>query len=149
MCIATHSHEDRTGGLEFMSAKGIKTYTTKQTDEISRIRKGKRAKFLIQQDTVFTVGQYSFQTYYAGPGHSPDNIVIWFERDKILYGGCLVKSTEASDLGNLTDANPSKWKHTIKKVKRKFGTATYIIPGHQSWSDNQSLNHTLTLLKHN
>lgn len=32
MCIATHSHEDRTGGLEYYHQQGIKTYTTVQTD---------------------------------------------------------------------------------------------------------------------
>ena len=34
MCFATHSHEDRAGGLEFYRQKGIKTYTIKLTDEI-------------------------------------------------------------------------------------------------------------------
>src|SRR5881394_3644427 len=28
LCIATHFHEDRTGGLEFYQRQGIKTYTT-------------------------------------------------------------------------------------------------------------------------
>src|SRR6187399_32339 len=31
LCIATHSHEDRTGGLEYYSQHGIKTFTTRQT----------------------------------------------------------------------------------------------------------------------
>ncbi|MDZ7897470.1 MAG: hypothetical protein U5N85_05505 [Arcicella sp.] len=33
--IATHSHEDRTSGLDFYKQKGIKTFTTKLTDEIN------------------------------------------------------------------------------------------------------------------
>ena len=36
MCIATHSHEDRTSGLDYYRQKGIKTYTSKQTDQISK-----------------------------------------------------------------------------------------------------------------
>src|SRR4051812_7924454 len=32
MCISTHFHEDRTAGLEFYRKKGIRTYTSKQTD---------------------------------------------------------------------------------------------------------------------
>ena len=62
LCIATHFHEDRTGGLEYYSQQGIKTYTTKQTDELSKSSHKKRAEFLIDKDTVFTAGQYSFQT---------------------------------------------------------------------------------------
>ena len=68
LCIATHFHEDRTGGLQYYSQHGIKTYTTRQTDELSKKRAMKRAEFLMDKDTVFTVGQYSFQTYFPGAG---------------------------------------------------------------------------------
>ncbi|MCZ8215597.1 MAG: subclass B1 metallo-beta-lactamase, partial [Cyclobacteriaceae bacterium] len=105
MCIATHFHEDRTAGLEYYRSKGIKTYTTKRTDELSIKRGMKRAEFLIGRDTMFTVGQYSFKVIYPGHGHTPDNIVLWFEKEKILYGGCLIKSREDKPLGNLADAS--------------------------------------------
>src|ERR1700760_539533 len=109
ICISTHFHADRTAGLEYYRSMGIRTYTSKRTDELSRKKHEKRAEFLIYKDTVFRVGQHSFQTFYGGQGHSPDNIVIWFDKEKILYGGCLVKSTEAEDLGNLSDANVKNW----------------------------------------
>jgi len=147
LCIATHSHKDKTAGLEFLKDHGVKTFTTRQTDEIS-VRKGeKRAEFLMEKDTVFLVGQYKFQTYYAGEGHTADNIVIWFDKEKILYGGCLVKSAEAKDLGNLEEANVKEWPATIKKIQGKFKNPRYIIPGHQSWTSKESLNHTLRLIR--
>jgi len=145
MCIATHFHDDRTAGLEYYKQQGIKTYTTKQTDELSKTRGKKRAEFLIYKDTVFTVAQYSFQTYYPGPGHTPDNIVIWFDKEKILYGGCLIKSTEAGNLGNLDDANVKAYASTIEDVERKCKHPKYIIPGHQDWTSTNSLEHTLEL----
>ncbi len=147
MCISTHFHEDRTAGLEFYRRKGIKTYTTKQTDELSKIRNEKRAEFLIYKDSIFTVGQHKFQTYYGGQGHSPDNIVIWFDKEKILYGGCLVKSTEAEDLGNLSDANVKAWATTIENIQQKFISPNFIIPGHLDWHSNKSLTHTLLLIQ--
>lgn len=64
ICIATHSHEDRTGGLEYFNKKGIKTYTSVLTDSICRATGEKRAKFHFKNDTTFKVGQYSFQTLY-------------------------------------------------------------------------------------
>ncbi|MEO8515174.1 MAG: BlaB/IND/MUS family subclass B1 metallo-beta-lactamase [Flavobacterium sp.] len=147
MCIATHSHEDRTAALTYYKGKGIKTYTTKQTDEISKKKEGNRAEFLIEKDTVFSIGNHKFQTYYGGAGHAPDNIVIWFGKEKILYGGCLIKSVEASDLGNLGDANVPEWEKTLKKLQSKFQKPNFIIPGHQRWNSTNSINHTLKLIR--
>lgn len=145
MCIATHFHEDRTGGLEYYKQQGIKTYTTKQTDELSKARGMKRAEFLISTDTTFKIGQYTMQTYYPGHGHAPDNIVVWFEKEKVLYGGCLIKSTDDNNLGNLGDANTKTYATTLKNVQKKCKNPAYIIPGHNSWSNNQSLRHTLKM----
>lgn len=147
LCISTHFHEDRTAGLEFYRRRGIKTYTTDRTDKMSKVRNEKRAEFLIYNDTIFTVGQHVFQTYYGGQGHSPDNIVIWFDKEKILYGGCLVKSMEAEDLGNLSDANIKAWASTIKNIRSKFRNPNYIIPGHLDWHSKESLTHTLILIQ--
>lgn len=146
VCIATHSHDDRTGGLEFLRRKGVKTYTSRATDEISKSRGNKRAEFLFDDDTTFTVGNSSFQTVYGGHGHTEDNIVIWFEQDRILYGGCLVKSTEATDMGYTTDADLAAWPTTIRNIKKKCLRPRYVIPGHQDWRDNNALDHTLMLL---
>lgn len=145
LCIATHFHEDRTGGLEYYKQHGIKTYTTNLTDELSEKRGAKRAEFLIDKDSIFKVGQFSFQTYFPGQGHAPDNIVIWFEKEKILYGGCLVKSVEDSNLGNLSDANVKEYAATIKNVQEKCKKPRYIITGHGNWTSTKTLKHTLIM----
>ena len=147
LCIATHFHEDRTGGLQYYRQQGIKTYTTANTDEISRQRGMKRSEYLMNNDTVFTVGQYSFQTYFPGEGHTADNIVIWFEKQKILYGGCLVKSADDSDLGYLGDANKKQYAKTIENVRNKFKNPKFIIIGHGDCTNPKSLEHTLTMAK--
>jgi metallo-beta-lactamase class B len=145
LCIATHFHEDRTGGLEYYGHAGIKTYTTKRTDELSKVRGMKRASFLISKDTTFQVGQYAFQVYYPGPGHAPDNIVIWFDQDKVLYGGCLIKSIQDNTLGNLGDANVNAYPASLKNVATKFKERRFVIPGHNDWSNRRSLEHTLRM----
>ena len=147
LCIATHSHDDRTGGLEFLKQKGIKTYTSEQTDDISKKSGDKRAEFYFTKDTTFNIGAYSFQTYYGGEGHTKDNIVIWFGKDKILYGGCVVKSTEAEDLGYIGESNLKAWPTTLSNIKQKFPDPNYIITGHQDWTSTKSLDHTLELLQ--
>lgn len=147
LCIATHFHEDRTGGLEYYKKQGIKTYTTRKTDALSKQRGMKRAECLIDLDTVFSAGQYSFKTIYPGKGHAPDNIVIWFKNERILYGGCLIKSMEDDNLGNLGDASVTDYATTIKHVQAQCRNPKYVIPGHGDWSNPKSVAHTLKMAK--
>ena len=147
MCIATHFHDDRTGGFEYYRQQSIKTYTTKLTDELSKKTGKKRAEVLIDKDTVFTIGQYSFQTFYPGAGHAPDNIVIWFKNQRILYGGCLIKTVDDTDLGYLGDANVKTYAATVKNVQQKYKRPKFVIPGHGDWSSTKSLKHTLQMAK--
>ncbi|GGF18471.1 subclass B1 metallo-beta-lactamase [Flavobacterium limi] len=147
MCFATHSHEDRAGGLEFYRQKEIKTYTIKATDEILKSENKKRAEFIIPNDTTFTIGQHSFEVCYPGKGHAPDNIVVWFDKEKVLYGGCFIKSAEAKDLGYLGNADVKEWEKSIQKVQTKFKNPIYIIPGHDDWTNVESLKHTLKMVQ--
>ncbi len=147
LCIATHSHADRTAGLEYYRMKGAKTYTSKQTYDLCKEKNEKQSEFYFTKDTLFTVGDKTFQTFYPGEGHTPDNIVVWLEKEKTIYGGCFIKSTESKDLGNLNDANPGQWKFSIKKVMKQFPKASYVIPGHFDWSNKNSMKHTLKLIE--
>ncbi len=146
MHFATHSHEDRAGGLDFYRKKGIKTYTIKLTDEILKKNNEGRAEFIIPNDTTFTVGQHTFEVYYPGKGHASDNVVEWFNKEKVLYGGCFVKSISAVDLGYLGDADVKEWQKSMNKVQTKFKKPVYVIPGHDNGTNAESLNHTLKLI---
>ena len=85
--------------------------------------------------------------FYPGQGHAPDNIVVWFGKQKILYGGCFIKSTEATDLGYLGDANIKAYATTLKNVQRKCPDPLFIIVSHSDWSNNSSLNHSIKLAR--
>jgi len=149
LCIATHYHEDRTAGLDFLKQKGIKTYSSKQTYDLCRLHHEKQAAFYFEKDTTFAIGTYLFETYYPGEGHTKDNIVVWCDKEKILYGGCLIKSTENDGLGNTADANVVAWEYSIRNVMKRFPNPQYVIPGHFGWISNKGLQHTLQLLEQN
>jgi metallo-beta-lactamase class B len=68
--------------------------------------------------------------------------VIWFKKEKILYGGCLIKSVDDDDLGYLGDANKSEYATTIKNVQKKCRQPKYVIVGHGDWTNVKSLEHT-------
>jgi metallo-beta-lactamase class B len=147
VCIATHFHADRTAGLEYYHQQGIATYTSVLTHQLSRTRGEKLAANHFAKDTVFRVGEYSFQAFYPGKGHSPDNIVIWFDQQKVLYGGCFVKSVDNGDIGNIADADVTSWAPAVEKVIGRFKNPAFIIPGHFAWHSTQALDHTLKLIK--
>ncbi len=147
MCFATHWHPDKTAGLEYYKQKGIKTYTTVLTDQLSKNHNQKRAEFLMVNDTIFNLGQYSFETYYPGQGHTEDNIVIWFEKEKILYGGCLIKGAHDKNLGYLNDGNVNEYEATLKRVQQKCKDPKFIIVAHSDWKNINSLKHSIVMAK--
>ncbi|TAE17096.1 MAG: BlaB/IND/MUS family subclass B1 metallo-beta-lactamase [Bacteroidetes bacterium] len=147
LCIATHFHADRTGAFPIFRRQGIKTFASQKTDSLSKARGEQRPEFTFAQDTTFQVGEYKFQTYFAGEGHSTDNIVVWFPKDKVLHGGCLIKSTEAEDLGYTGDANVKAWRGTIENLLKKYPKTNAVITGHQKWDKRKALHHTLKLLE--
>jgi metallo-beta-lactamase class B len=147
MCFATHWHSDKTAGLEYYRQKGIRTYTTVRTDGLSKKNGMKRAEYLMVKDTVFSIGKYSFETFYPGPGHTEDNIVIWFERQRILYGGCLIKGADAENLGYLGDGNIAEYAATLQKVQTKYPKPKFIIVAHSDWKNLNSLKHSIIMAK--
>src|SRR5579871_6212428 len=147
MVIGTHSHNDRAGGFSFYQKKGIPTYATALTNELLLKDNHAASTHVIKSGDKFSIGKESFEIYFPGAGHTLDNIVIWFPKEKLLYGGCFVKSAEAADLGYIKESDTKEWPKSIERIKQKFGTATYVISGHDDWHDASSLNHTLQLLR--
>lgn len=145
ICIATHWHNDRTAGLEYYRQLGIKTYATALTDAWCRKNNMKRAEFMVEKDTLFRIGQYAFETYYPGEGHTADNIIIWFKKQRILYGGCLIKGANAENLGYLGDGNKEAYETTLKRVQQKCPRPKFIVVSHHDWTNNRSLEHSIEL----
>jgi metallo-beta-lactamase class B len=146
MCIVTHYHDDRTAGLGYLKSKGIITWSGRKTWQYAKDRGQILADRTFSSDTVFEFPGLSFETFYPGEGHTRDNIIIYFPIQKVLYGGCLVKSIQAQSLGNVADASLPMWPLSIKNVMVKYPKALFVIPGHQAWSDKAALKHTIKLI---
>jgi metallo-beta-lactamase class B len=147
LAIATHYHNDRTAGLAFLRQQGIKTYTSKTTWDLCAKFGEPQSEFYFTRDTVFRIGGLEIETYFPGGGHTRDNIVIWLKEDKILFGGCLVKSRESNSLGNTADAHLQQWENSIRNVMGRYPGPNIVIPGHGGWGNRRTLKHTLNLLK--
>jgi metallo-beta-lactamase class B len=147
MCISTHYHDDRTAGLDILRKNGVKTFSSLQTLELCKKFKEKEAQFTFVNDTAFSLDGLNFETFYPGEGHTKDNIVVWFPKEKVLYGGCFIKSMDAEGLGNTADANVPEWSVSLKKLIKKYPKPEYVISGHQGWESKAAIMHTFMLLK--
>ncbi|MFC5411784.1 subclass B1 metallo-beta-lactamase [Larkinella bovis] len=147
LCIVTHAHEDRVGGISALLKAGVRVISTPLTAQKSVKLGYESPEGILPNDTTFTIGQEPIRCYFPGEGHTSDNIVVWLPNQRILHGGCFVKSVAAFGMGNVADANLKEWANSIRRVQSQFGTAKIVVPGHEEWSDTRALDHTLRLLE--
>jgi glyoxylase-like metal-dependent hydrolase (beta-lactamase superfamily II) len=146
-CVGTHFHDDCVAGFNVLKKQGAKTYTSQHTYTLAKKENNELPQYTFTGDTTFTVGGITLQAYFPGAGHTKDNIVVWLPHDKILFGGCLVKSLETDSKGFTGDADLKQWPASIKTVQKRFKNAHYVIPGHQGWQGGlNQLSHTLHIL---
>jgi metallo-beta-lactamase class B len=147
MVIGTHWHGDRSGGFDTYKRIGIQTWSSQLTYNMCKENHKPLAAYTFTKDTTFHIGGYAFSTFYPGEGHTKDNIVIWFGKDKVLDGGCFIKGADATDLGYVAESNLKAWPESIDKVKKAFPDARYVIPGHQEGTSPAALDRTSELAK--
>lgn len=145
--FVTHAHDDRAGGLQFFNERGIPSYAYTLTNKILKEAQQAIATNELRENEVFTFGQQKFMTSFIGAGHALDNIIIWLPEEKLLYGACLIKSSESTNLGYIKDGNVQAWQTTIEKIQQKYADAKIVIPGHDEWELNHHIEHTSELLK--
>jgi metallo-beta-lactamase class B len=146
--VITHDHADRDGGLPALLRRGIPVAAVDLT--VAKLtRRG-----ITGVTTLFKAADREmkdprgFEAFYPGPGHTSDNIVIAFPNAGILFGGCLIKSTAATDLGFTGDASIATWPAAIRLVADRYHPRT-IVPGHGPVGEGDSAyRHTLDLLAH-
>lgn len=145
--VINHWHNDCQEGIEHFQVRNIKTYASDNTIAISKEKALPVPEIGFEDSLRINVGKTHIDCYYYGEAHSSDNIVCYIPSEKILFGGCMVKSARSRGLGSLTDANLEAWPKTIKTVKDRFKTAEIVIPGHGPYGDLSLLEHTLELLE--
>jgi metallo-beta-lactamase class B len=147
LCIVTHAHDDRVGGIRALRRAGVRVVSTPETARKAVAAGYESPEAVLPNDTTFRLGGVPIRCYFPGEGHTSDNIVVYLPEQRILHGGCFVKSVAAFGMGNVADANLREWSTSIRRVMQEFGIARLIVPGHEEWSDPRSLQHTLNLLE--
>lgn len=173
--INTGFHVDNLGGNQYLRKKGIDIYGADRTcrlidergektqqeiitwlkPEQERIKKAYEMMvfekpnkvFKIEEGIFLKIGNLSFDVYFPGETHSPDNLVVYIKECDLLFGGCMIKALSSENLGFTGDANISEWPNSLKVIQEKYKSAQIVIPHHGMWGDMSLIQHTIDLLE--
>jgi len=159
--IITHAHEDKMGGVSALRQYRVETHALRETNEDAKARGLLRTQFSIDPARRYTVFESAsrlnfydqnyypekrwFHVFYPGPGHTRDNIVVYYAPAKVLFGGCLIRPGNATDLGNTADADIGHWADAVRAVAARFPDAEIVIPSHGAVGGRELLDHTIAL----
>ncbi len=144
--IITHAHDDRIGGIDTLIENHVDVRSTRLTAKEAEKIGYEKPQPTLDSEPNFSVGNIDMETFYPGEGHTIDNITVWFPQYKVLFGGCVIKSIDSKDKGNISDANIKQWPDTINKVLEKYSKAEIVVPGHGNWGSLDLARHTLELV---
>ncbi|WP_242921599.1 subclass B1 metallo-beta-lactamase [Pontibacter liquoris] len=146
-CLVTHAHDDRMGGIAVLQQHRVPVLSSPLTAQRAAQQQLGNPTPALPADTTIRIGGQQVQVYFPGAGHAPDNVVVYLPRQKVLFGGCLVKDAAAKSLGNTADATMSNWAHAVARVQAKYKQAKKVVPGHGPWGGKEALTHTIDLLQ--
>ncbi len=142
--IINHFHNDCLGGLNEFHKNGINSYANIKTIELASKNNETRPQIAFQDNLELKIGKQSTITKYYGSGHTNDNVVSYIPSEKVLFGGCLIKSYGAGK-GNLADANIAQWPKTVKLLKSDIVDIKIVVPGHGKSGGTELLEYTIDL----
>lgn len=175
--INTGFHVDNLGGNQYLREKGIDIYGSDRTCALIDER-GKNTQqqiiswlkpeqeniktvfenmifvkpnkiFKIEDGIILKIGDLTFDVYFPGETHSPDNLVVNIKEANLLFGGCMVKALSYNNLGFTGDANITEWPKSLKIIQEKYKSVKIVIPHHGMWGDMSLVQHTIDLLENN
>lgn len=168
VAINVHFHPDGTGGNEAYALEGVATYGSDLTaaalsrrglqvwqetacaePEAARARLestavvAARRTFPAQDGLKLTFGGESLHVIYPGPGHSPDNVVVYFPSRRVLFGGDLIRAANAG-VGYQGDANLASWPASLRLIAAL--DFDEVVPGHGEPGGRELIAHTIDVV---
>ena len=146
--VPNHWHGDCMGGLGYLQSLNIKSYANQLTIDLARKNHLPVPDIGFRDSLNLQPGDKQISCYYFGAAHSKDNIVVWIPSEQILFAGCMVKSMESDNPGNMAEADLKAYPETLDRIAARFSTAKYVIPGHGQFGGMELIRHTKELITH-
>jgi metallo-beta-lactamase class B len=142
--VCTHFHEDCVGGLRQFNKYNITSYANEKTIELAKSRNYPVPTKAFRDSLTLTVGKNKVHAKFFGEGHTADNVVGYYPKDDVMFGGCLIKALGAGK-GNLADANVTVWSKTVEQLRTAYPDVKIVIPGHGKIGDKTLLTYTVRM----
>lgn len=137
-------HPDAMGGLDIVQQNGIKTYSYKLTQQIAKAKGLPVPEIGFNPKKEIAVGENKVICHFLGEAHTSDGIVVWIPREKILFGGNEIRNYMGW-AGNISDAHLDKWAETAARIKKEYGSASIVVPGHGNYGGPELIDYTINL----
>jgi len=174
--INTGYHQDNLGGNRFLQSVGAEIYGSDLTKKLI-IEKGAELKelivnsvkdepskrfltsyqtlefrppnrtFPIHEGLHLDIGDESFEIFYPGESHAPDNVVVYLKHRRILFGSCMIKGEIYKKPGFILHANMQEWPKAVKRVENRFTEAVTLVPGHGEIGGRELFEHMYMVLE--
>jgi metallo-beta-lactamase class B len=128
--VVTHFHNDRTGGIPALERHGIRALAHPMTCDLTRANGLPVPEPIRGFDQNVHHLSPDCELFFPGAGHTRDNIVVWFRPQRVLFGGCFLKSGTSVSLGNLADADVAAWGYSITRMHQRYDNPEIAVPGH-------------------
>ncbi len=143
--VVTHFHVDRAGGLAEVHRRGAISISLDKTIALLKKENKPFPMKSFTQNTTFHCGNTEINVVYPGPAHTVDNTIVWLPDKKILFAGCIVKSMNNINLGNILDGDLKNYPKTLNRIYKEYSNAEIVIPGHEKWGGLKLIKHTIDL----
>jgi metallo-beta-lactamase class B len=171
IAINTGYHVDNLGGNAALIDRGIPVYGSELTVQLLQ-EKGQATRLLlidmmtpsqaayaqayseipylppteifpIEEGLHLSFGDEQVEVIYPGPSQAPDKVAVYFPQRKLLFGSCMILSTDK--VGNTADADIPSWITAIHQLEAY--EVEVVVPGHGDRLDVELIQHTLDVLQ--
>jgi len=139
-------HTDAMEGLDIVKKNGIKSYSYELTRTIAKEKGLPIPDIGFDPKLELKVGENKVICHFLGEAHTKDGIVVWMPSEQILFAGNGIRNYNGW-VGNIGDANLEDWSNTAKRIKKEYGTAKIVIPGHGGHGGLELIDYTIELYK--
>ena len=144
--IVSHYHADHIYGLQALKAPGVEIWAQRKAQAYlaspqatERLAQRRDELFpwvdndtvivppdlWLDGDTAFRMGGLTFRVIYSGGAHSPEDIMLYVEEDRLLFSGDLIFAGRVPFVGN---ADSRGWLLAMGKMIALHPAV--VVPGH-------------------